>query len=107
MVTPIDIFHAVSDATRRGILDQLSRGDRHAGEIANTFPISRPAISKHLRVLREASLVSERHEGRNRVYRLNAERLREVDGWLKNYRRFWTANLASLKSHVESQGKHQ
>ena len=88
----------MSDATRRAILDQLSRGDRQRREIANAFPVSRPAISKHLRVLREASLVTERHEGRIRVYCLNAEHLREVDVWLKSYRRFWTANLASLKS---------
>jgi len=105
MVTQSDVFHAVSDATRRAILDQLSAGDRQAGDIAQSFPISRPAISKHLRVLREASLVSERQEGRNRVYHLNAERLREVDVWLENYRRLWNANLASLKFHVEAQGR--
>jgi DNA-binding transcriptional ArsR family regulator len=67
--------------------------------------VSRPAISKHLRVLHEARLVTERREGRNRIYRLNSEPLRELDKWLEHYRRFWTINLLNLKHHVESKEK--
>lgn len=99
-----DVFHAVSDATRRSILDQLRQGAKPVNEIASAFPVSRPAISKHLRVLREARLVKEESDGRYRYYRLNPQPLREVDQWLDHYRRFWISNLASLKRHVESRG---
>src|SRR5438270_12525316 len=107
MVTQeLGVFHAVSDPTRRAILDRLRAADGLAvNEIAGRFDISRPAISKHLRVLHQAHLVSESREGRNRVYRLNPEPLREMDRWLEQYRRFWALNLLSLKRHVESKGK--
>jgi DNA-binding transcriptional ArsR family regulator len=96
-------FQALADPTRRAVLDLLRRGSQPAGEIAGAFPISRPAISKHLRLLRRAHLVREHREGRNRVYHLNPEPLRAVDSWLEQYRTFWSANLASLKSFVESE----
>jgi len=96
-------FQALADPTRRAVLDLLRRGSQPAGEIAGAFPISRPAISKHLRLLRRAHLVHEHREGRNRVYRLNPEPLRAVDSWLNQYRDFWSANLASLKAFVESE----
>ena len=101
-----EVFHAVADPTRRAILDRLRAGDGLAvNEIAGRFEISRPAISKHLRVLHQAHLVLESREGRNRVYRLNPEPLRELDRWLEHYRRFWTLNLLNLKKHVEAKGK--
>jgi len=96
-------FQALADPTRRAVLDLLRRGSQPAGEIAQAFPVSRPAISKHLRLLRRAHLVREHREGRNRVYQLNPEPLRAVDSWLDHYRRFWTANLASLKAFVEAE----
>jgi len=109
MVTqPATVYHAIADATRRAILDRLRDGDGLAvNEIASRFEVSRPAISKHLRVLHQAHLVREMREGRNRVYRLNPEPLRELDRWLEQYRRFWTLNLLSLKKHVESKGRKQ
>jgi len=73
-----------------------------AGHIAAVFPISRPAASKHLRILRQAALVREERRGRQRVYRLNPQPLREVDLWLGRYRTFWEKNLANLKRHVEA-----
>jgi DNA-binding transcriptional ArsR family regulator len=76
---------------------------RPAGEIARSFTVSRPAISKHLRILRHAHLVEERREGRHRLYQLNPEPLKSVDSWLEQYRNFWTANLESLKSFVEAE----
>jgi DNA-binding transcriptional ArsR family regulator len=96
-------FQALADPTRRAVLDLLRRGSQPAGEIAGAFPVSRPAISKHLRLLRRAHLVQEHREGRHRVYRLNPEPLRAVDSWLDQYRTFWSANLASLKSFVEAE----
>jgi DNA-binding transcriptional ArsR family regulator len=96
-------FQALADPTRRAVLDLLRRGSQPAGHIAQAFPVSRPAISKHLRLLRRAHLVHEHREGRNRVYQLNPEPLRAVDSWLEHYRSFWSANLASLKAFVEAE----
>ena len=96
-------FNALADPTRRAVLDLLRAGTRPAGEIARAFPISRPAISKHLKILRRAHLVDEHRQGRHRFYQLNPEPLKTVDSWLDEYRRFWTANLESLKSFVESE----
>jgi DNA-binding MarR family transcriptional regulator len=81
----------------------LRTGSQPAGQIARAFPVSRPAISKHLRLLRQAHLVEERREGRQRVYRLNPEPLKAVDSWLEHYRAFWHANLSRLKTFVESE----
>jgi DNA-binding transcriptional ArsR family regulator len=101
------IFHALADPTRRAVLDLLRQGCLPAGGIAAAFPISRPAISKHLRLLRSARLVQEHREGRHRLYRLNAEPLRMVDSWLDQYRAFWRANLSSLKIFVESESARE
>jgi DNA-binding transcriptional ArsR family regulator len=96
-------FQALADPTRRAVLDLLRRGSQPAGEIAHVFPVSRPAISKHLRLLRRAHLVREHREGRHRVYDLNPEPLRAVDSWLDQYRSFWKLNLANLKTFVEAE----
>jgi DNA-binding transcriptional ArsR family regulator len=96
-------FSALADPTRRAVLDLLRAGSRPAGEIARSFSVSRPAISKHLAVLRRAHLVEERREGRRRLYQLNPAPLKAVDSWLEQYRSFWMANLASLKGFVEGE----
>src|SRR5689334_14387514 len=96
-------FHALADPTRRAVLDLLRRGSQPAGQIARAFPISRPAISKHLRLLRRAHLVQERREGRHRLYQLNPEPLKAVDSWLQNYRAFWQSSLTNLKAFVETE----
>jgi DNA-binding transcriptional ArsR family regulator len=96
-------FQALADSTRRAVLDLLRRGSQPAGQIAEVFPVSRPAISKHLRLLRRAHLVSEHREGRNRVYQLNPEPLRAVDSWIEQYRSFWSTNLGNLKAFVETE----
>ena len=96
-------FQALSDPTRRAVLDLLRRGSQPAGHIADTFPVSRPAISKHLRLLRRAQLVREHREGRNRIYQLNPEPLRVVDSWIEQYRTFWSHSLTNLKSFVETE----
>ena len=96
-------FHALADPTRRAVLDLLRRGAQPAGQIAGAFPVSRPAISKHLRQLRKARLVVEYRRGRHRYYQLNAEPLRAVDSWLDQYRRFWQLSLTNLKTFVEAE----
>lgn len=98
-----ETFHALADPTRRAVLDLLRRGSLPAGRIAMAFPVSRPAISKHLGLLRRARLVRERREGRQRIYQLNAGPLRGVDRWLSRYREFWKASLRGLKDFVEAE----
>ena len=101
--SPEATFQALADPTRRAVLDLLRRGSQPAGQIAEAFPVSRPAISKHLRLLRRAHLVREHREGRHRVYQLNPEPLRAVDSWIEQYRAFWTASLNNLKAFVEAE----
>lgn len=101
--SPEATFHALADPTRRAVLDLLRQGEQPAGHIAQAFPISRPAISKHLRQLRKARLVVEHRRGRHRLYQLNPKPLKAVDSWLAQYRRFWQMNLANLKTFVEEE----
>ena len=96
------LYRAIADPTRRALLDRLRGGEASAGDLASRFSASRPSISKHLRLLREARLVSERRQGRQRIYRLNPGPLADVDGWLAKYRVYWTARLQHLKAFVES-----
>jgi len=96
-------FQALADPTRRAVLDLLRSGSQPAGQIAVAFPVSRPAISRHLRLLRRAHLVREHREGRHRVYQLNPEPLRAVDTWIDHYRRFWAVSLNNLKTFVEAE----
>ena len=96
-----DVFQALADPTRRAILALLRQGSQPVGGIARDFPISRPAISRHLRILREAELVTEVKVGRNRLYELNAGPLRNVDDWLAHYRYMWQHQLSNLKRFVE------
>src|SRR5215467_7076677 len=97
------VFGALADPTRRAVLDVLRRGNLPAGQIAQAFPVSRPAVSKHLRLLRRARLVEERRQGRHRVYQLNPGPLRAVDNWLNHYRAFWQSSLTSLRAFVEAE----
>ena len=96
------VFRALADPTRRAVLDLLRRGHQPAGEIARAFPVSRPAISKHLRLLRRARLVREQRAGRHRYYHLDPQPLFAVDHWLEHYRLYWNNKLTSLKAFVES-----
>ena len=101
--SPDEIFGALADPTRRAMLDMLRRGSQPAGQIAQAFPVSRPAISKHLRILRRAHLVGERRNGRHRVYHLNPEPIKSVDSWVQQYRVFWQSSLENLKAFVEAE----
>ncbi|HEY3258155.1 MAG TPA: metalloregulator ArsR/SmtB family transcription factor [Gemmatimonadaceae bacterium] len=98
-----DVFHAVADPTRRSILDRLRRGDAHVTELASGFRVSRPAISRHLRVLRKARLVRERREGRQRIYQLEPDRIEQVARWAEEYRQLWQQSLTNLKRRLEKE----
>jgi DNA-binding transcriptional ArsR family regulator len=95
------VFRAIADPTRREILGILRVGQRTVGEIAENFRMSRPAVSKHLRLLRSAGLVTMREDGTWRLCGLNAKPLRAVNDWLQDYALFWGESLHSLKSYME------
>ena len=95
------VFRALADATRREILRLLRGGGQPVGSIAANFRTSRPAISKHLRLLRAAGLVSTRKKGTARICELNAFPLRAVNDWLRDYEAFWDESLRNLKKYVE------
>jgi DNA-binding transcriptional ArsR family regulator len=97
-VTP---FEALADPNRRRILDLLRAGVRPAGDIVDALTVSQPAVSKHLRVLREAGLVDVQVDGQRRLYSLAPGGLAEVEDWLKPHRRFWADRLAALEAHLE------
>jgi len=103
-VTTVDTFTALADPTRRRIIERLAGGERCAGELGEDVAMTQPAISKHLRVLREAGLVVARAEAQHRIYRLRPETLREVDDWLARYRKFWDERLDALQAFVEGGG---
>jgi len=89
-------FAALADPTRRAILARLAKGDASVSELAEPFAMSQPAISKHLKVLERAGLISRGREAQRRPRRLEARPLREATQWLENYRRFWEAQFGRL-----------
>ncbi|MCW2741459.1 MAG: transcriptional regulator, TrmB [Blastococcus sp.] len=91
---------ALADPTRRELVSLLADGELAAGELAERFPVSRPAISRHLRVLREAGLVRSRTDGRRRLYALDPRPLRELDEWLEPYRDLWAQRLDALGAEI-------
>jgi DNA-binding transcriptional ArsR family regulator len=95
------VFRAIADPTRRRILGLLLARQQTVGEIAGHFAVSRPAISKHLRLLRSAGLVVSRRRGAASRCSLNARPLRAVNDWLREYETFWAESLENLKSYVE------
>jgi DNA-binding transcriptional ArsR family regulator len=98
-------FAALADPTRRTIVELLALGDRSAGELAAEFETSRPAVSRHLRILREHGLVSSREHGRRRLYALEPAPLAELDEWLSHYRSFWTNRLDALDVELRRRRK--
>lgn len=96
-----DVFHAIAEPNRRRMLDMLAGGELAAQELADRFEISFAAVSQHLKVLHDAGLVERRAEGRRRIYSLTADRLREVDNWTANYRRFWQSRMDRLRSYLD------
>lgn len=95
------VFSALGDPVRRAILERLARGEATVGELAEPFPISRPAISKHLRVLEGAGLVRRARDGRLSRCRLDARPLFDAAEWVDQYRRFWEQQLDALARYLE------
>jgi DNA-binding transcriptional ArsR family regulator len=99
---------ALAEPTRMRILDLLCERERSVGELVAEFEISQPAVSQHLKVLREAGLVASRTEAQRRVYRVEPGPLRQIDAWLEPYRKFWAQELDSLERHLDANpGKEQ
>jgi DNA-binding transcriptional ArsR family regulator len=95
-------FEILADSTRRRVLDLLRDADLTVGELVDALDMSQPAVSKHLRVLRDAGLVEARVDAQRRIYTLRAEPLAELDAWLEPYRQFWRGRLSSLQRHLAS-----
>jgi DNA-binding transcriptional ArsR family regulator len=99
---------ALADPTRRGVVELLSSRPRRAGELASTLKMSRPAMSRHLRILRTSGLIEEERDAedaRGRVFRLRGEPFSDLQGWLGEIEQFWTDQLTAFKSHVEAKGR--
>jgi DNA-binding transcriptional ArsR family regulator len=98
----MDTFSAVADPRRRAMLDLLVKRERSAGELVSAFPdISQPAVSKHLRILRDAGLVEMRVQAQQRIYTLHPKGLTELDAWIAKYKVFWPEKLDSLEQHLD------
>jgi DNA-binding transcriptional ArsR family regulator len=96
------MFDVLAEPNRRRILDLLRSSERHVGELVGQLDLSQPAVSKHLRILRDAGLVEARVDAQRRVYRVRPEPLRAIDEWLEPYRRMWASSLDDLERHLDS-----
>jgi DNA-binding transcriptional ArsR family regulator len=96
-------FRAIADPTRRAVLDLLSQRECNVNDLVGRFRMTQPAMSQHLRVLREAGLVSSRRAGRERMYRIRPEHLKPIADWVGQYERFWKRKLGSLGEFLEKQ----
>jgi DNA-binding transcriptional ArsR family regulator len=96
----VEALAALADPVRRELVALLAHGEVAAGDLADGFPVSRPAISRHLRVLREAGLVTARADGKRRLYALDPRPLRELDDWLEPYRDLWARRLDALDTEI-------
>ena len=96
-----DVFAAISAPARRAILARLANGELPVQQIADSFSMTLPGVSQHLAVLRRAGLVSVRKDGKRRMYRLNAQPLKDVATWVQEYEKFWTDKLATLGEYLK------
>ncbi|MFG3686583.1 ArsR/SmtB family transcription factor [Micromonospora sp. NPDC047740] len=99
----VDAFAVLAEPTRRRILDRLRRTESSVGDLVDALGMSQPAVSKHLKVLREAGFVTCRTAAQQRIYRIDPGPLRAVDDWLRPYRRMWADHLDALERHLDSQ----
>ena len=95
------VFEVIAEPNRRAILDLLLSSHRSVGEIERQLRMPQPAVSKHLRVLREAGFVESTVDAQRRLYRLRPEPLRELDAWIQPFRRFWSPHLDALERHLD------
>jgi DNA-binding transcriptional ArsR family regulator len=105
MMTMESVFEIIAEPNRRAILSLLVSSQQSVGEIERRLRMSQPAVSKHLRVLREAGFVESSVDAQRRLYRLKAGPLQEVDAWLAPFRRFWSAHVDALERHLERMGQ--
>ena len=96
------VFDMLAEPNRRRVLDLLREQERTVGELVTALDMSQPAVSKHLRVLRDAGLVEARVDAQRRIYTLRPEPLADVDAWIAPYRKFWRGKLAALERHLAS-----
>ncbi|HZC16563.1 MAG TPA: metalloregulator ArsR/SmtB family transcription factor [Caulobacteraceae bacterium] len=99
----MDVFEALAEPNRRKILGLLRQSELPAGALVEAVGLSQPGVSKHLKSLREAGLVSVRADGQRRLYRIEPDKLAEIDAWLAPYRRFWRGKLDDLERHLEEE----
>ena len=93
----MDTFTALADSTRRQIIENLAAGEASFGELADKFEMSRPAVSQHLKVLKDAGIVTARADAQRRIYRLNDDSLDEIEAWLGKVREYWSGRLDTLE----------
>jgi DNA-binding transcriptional ArsR family regulator len=103
----VALFQTLADPTRLAIFEHLSRGESTVSGIAERFPISQPAVSQHLAVLRRCGLVAHRREGRSAIYQARPEGLAPLTNWLTHYRSFWPERLGRLKNLLATQSHNQ
>jgi DNA-binding transcriptional ArsR family regulator len=105
--TTSDAFNAVAEPRRRQILDLLIPGERPVNDLVSSLGLAQPQVSKHLRVLREVGLVTVRGSGQQRLYQLNAERLKAIHDWVKTFEPFWDRQLDRIKGRAERKASEQ
>jgi len=101
----MELFAALADPTRRHIVELLAGGEQSAGDLARRFTLTQPAVSQHLRVLRDAGLVRARHDAQRRMYSIDGRGLARIDAWLSRYRTFWTTHLDALGRALQDEGE--
>jgi len=102
-----DVFQAIADPTRREIINMIAHQSLHLNLVAEKFDISRPAISKHIKILTECGLITIKQEGRHRYCEAKLDKLHEVSGWVEQYRKFWTQKLDALEIYLDELQKKQ
>jgi DNA-binding transcriptional ArsR family regulator len=105
--TTADAFNAVAEQRRRHILDLLAKGERPVNDIVAALGLTQPQVSKHLRVLREVGLVSMRGSGQQRLYKLNAEKLKPIHDWVKTFEQFWNESFDRLDEYLKELQKEK
>ena len=96
-----DVFQAIADPTRREIISLIAHQSLHLNSVAEKFDMSRPAISKHIKILTECGLITIKQEGRHRYCEAKLEKLNEISIWVEQYRKFWTQKLDALETYLE------
>src|SRR5579864_2036750 len=101
----MEVFAALAEPKRRRILELLAGGERSAGDLARRFTLTQPAISQHLRALRDAGLVRARRDAQRRMYSIDGRGLAKIDAWLSRYRAFWTGHLDALERTLRNESE--